>query len=320
VESRAGSGSTFYFTIQADAAPIPLRIYEHDSLPQLAGRRVLIVDDNATNRRILMLQTQKWGMLPRAAASGQEALGWIRDENPVEVVLLDALMPGMDGTALAREIRKCRSCRNVPLVMLTSLGRDAQSESNARTEFAARLTKPLKPSHLYDALIRIFSVASEQPAGTPQQTVIRRQTGQAVPLRILLAEDNAVNQRVAILLLEKLGYRADVAANGLEVLHALRRQPYDVILMDVQMPKLDGLQASRQIHHEWPRNQRPRIVAMTASAMEEDRQACLDAGMDDYITKPVRLTNLQLALERCVPRTAEALRAVKNPRSRKQHA
>jgi signal transduction histidine kinase/DNA-binding response OmpR family regulator len=298
VESKKGRGSTFYFTIQAEAAPIPLRIYETASLPELSGRHVLIVDDNATNRRILTLQTQMWGMLPRAASSGEEALGWIRDENPFEVAILDALMPGMDGTALAREIRKRRTSRNLPLVLLTSLGRRTPSEKNAMPEFSAFLTKPLKPSHLYDALIGIFSTVPEKLTSKTPEPAIGRPLDARVPLRILLAEDNVVNQKVALSLLQKLGYRADVAANGFEVMHALKRQPYDVVLMDVQMPELDGLEASRRICREWPEERRPRIVAMTAGAMEEDRRACLEAGMDDYIAKPVRLANLQRALER----------------------
>jgi signal transduction histidine kinase/DNA-binding response OmpR family regulator len=303
VETQEGIGSTFHFTIQVDAAPIPLRVYERTSPPQLAGRRVLIVDDNATNRRILTLQTQIWGMLPRAAASGEEALSWIRDAT-FEIVILDALMPGMDGMTLAREIRKHGSSRHVPLVMLTSLGRQTEFESNTTTEFAAFLTKPLKPSYLYDALMEIFSqTPAEARAAAPVVAV--DSPNNDVPLRILVAEDNVVNQKVAVLLLEKLGYRADVAANGFEVMHALKRQPYDVILMDVHMPELDGLESFRRIRPHWPAKGRPRIVAMTASAMEEDRQACFDAGMDDYIAKPIRLSNLQLALERCQPRSDE---------------
>ena len=298
VESQEGSGSTFHFTIQVAAAPIPLRVYERTSPPQLAGRRVLIVDDNATNRRILTLQTQIWGMLPRTAASGEEALSWIRDTR-FEIVILDALMPGMDGITLAREIRKHASSRHLPLVMLTSLGRQTELESNTTTEFAAFLTKPLKPSYLYDALMDIFSSKPPAQALAAAPLVAVDSPNNDVPLRILVAEDNVVNQKVAVLLLEKLGYRADVAANGFEVMHALKRQPYDVILMDVHMPELDGLEACRRIHTEWPANARPRIVAMTAGAMEEDRQACFDAGMDDYIAKPIRLSNLQLALERC---------------------
>jgi CheY-like chemotaxis protein len=308
VESQEGCGSTFYFTIQTEAAPITLRVFEHTSLPHLSGRRLLIVDDNATNRRMLTLQTQMWGMLPQAAASGEEALSWIRNENPFEVVILDALMPGMDGAALTREIRKCGSSRETPLVMLTSLGRHPEFERKVRADISAFLTKPLKPSHLYDALITIFSEASGHvPAATTRSPILRRRDD-FVPLRILLAEDNVVNQKVALLLLKRLGHRADVAANGLEALHALKRQPYDVILMDIQMPELDGLEASRQIQREWPSHERPRIVAMTASAMQEDRRACLEAGMDDYIAKPVRLHSLQTALQRCAPRPGKTAR------------
>jgi CheY-like chemotaxis protein len=317
VESRPGVGSTFFFTIRTEAAPITLRVFEHKSLPQLSGRHVLIVDDNATNRRIMTLQTQMWGMLPRAAASGEEALSWIRDDNPFEVVILDGLMPGMDGPALAQEIRKQKASRTVPLVMVTSLGRHSEFEGKARAEFSAFLTKPLKPSHLYDALIQIFSETSVPSRTNVPGTGISRRNNDQLPLRILLAEDNVVNQRVAILLLEKLGYHADLAGNGNEVMHALKRQPYDVVLMDVHMPELDGLEAARRIHREWPAGARPRIVALTASATEEDRQACLDAGMDDYIAKPVRLGNLQLALEKCVPLPAHSARPAKL-QSRKQ--
>ena len=255
---------------------------------------MLIVDDNSTNRHILTLQTQLWGMLPRAASSGGEALSWIRDGDPFDVAILDARMPEMDGSALARKIRKSRSSARLPLVMLTSLGGHSEFEKDGRMGFAAFLTKPLKPSHLYDALIGIFSQAVQEPALAEQEPADVRQT-EHMPLRILLAEDNALNQKVAVRLLEKLGYRADVAANGFDVLDALKRQRYDVIFMDVQMPELDGLEASRRIC----RDQRPRIIAMTANAMEEDRQACLEAGMDDYLSKPVRLPNLQRALERC---------------------
>ncbi len=313
VESEEGRGSTFYFTIEADAAAIPLRSYEQSSLPHLTGRRVLIVDDNATNRRILTLQTQMWGMLPRAAASGEEALGWVRHQDPFDVAILDALMPGMDGMTLAREIRNCEIGGTFPLVMLSSLGRQSEFYSGAWSDFAAVLTKPLKPSHLYNALISVFNATARLSSATTEPPSQRRDARLA--LRILLAEDNVVNQKVAVMLLEKLGYRADVVANGLEALHALKRQPYDVILMDVQMPELDGLEACRRIHRDWPGGQRPRIVAMTASAMEEDRQACFAAGMDDYISKPVRLPNLQLALEKCARRPTEALQPTKRKKA-----
>jgi signal transduction histidine kinase/DNA-binding response OmpR family regulator len=306
VESLPGCGSTFYFTIRASSAPTTLRVYEHTSSPHLSGRRVLIVDDNATNRRILTLHTQFWGMLPIEAASGEEALRWIRDGNPCDVAILDALMPGMDGSTLAREIQKVRLSRNMPLVMLTSLGKNSEFESKDSVKFAAVMTKPLKPSRLFDTLMNIFDEQVRDGDASPASSTPGRRDSVRRQLQVLVAEDNLVNQKVAVLFLQKLGHRADVATNGLEVLSALRRRPYDVILMDVQMPKMDGIQTARLISSDWPRDQRPRIVAMTANAMEEDRQACLEAGMDDYISKPVRLSHLQRALEKCTPRRMAA--------------
>jgi CheY-like chemotaxis protein len=210
----------------------------------------------------------------------------------------------MDGSTLAREIQKVRLSRNLPMVMLTSLGKNSEFEKKAAVKFAAVMTKPLKPSRLFDTLMNIFDedvhdLDAHAPSAVSSQHSAQR-------LDVLVAEDNLVNQKVAVLFLQKLGHRADVATNGLEVLSAVKRRRYDVILMDVQMPKMDGLQASRVICSDCPRDQRPRIVAMTANAMEEDRQACLEAGMDDYISKPVRLSHLQRALEKCTPRPMAA--------------
>jgi signal transduction histidine kinase/DNA-binding response OmpR family regulator len=307
-ESEIGTGSTFHFTIQADAAPAPPRPYLREPQPDLRDRRVLIVDDNATNRRILALQTRAWGMLSRDTASPTEALAWIRGGDPFDIAILDMQMPDMDGLTLANEIRQHendvrreRDIRTLPLMILTSLGQpEADIEGE---EFAAFLSKPIKPSQLYDALVSIF-VSAEQPvqggkaADVPQ---FDPQMGQRLPLRILVAEDNMVNQKLALRLLERMGYRADVAANGLEVLEALYRQPYDVILMDVQMPDMDGLEATRFIVQEWPPQQRPRIIAMTANAMKEDREICLEAGMNDYVSKPIRVEELVNALSKCRP-------------------
>jgi CheY-like chemotaxis protein len=297
-ESEPGIGSTFHFTIVVTSAPMPLRIYERTALPQLSGRRVLIVDDNPTNRRILTLQTQFWGMLPSEVASGEEALQWIRDGHPCDVAILDALMPGMDGGTLAREIRRVRVSRHLPLVMLTSLGKNSQFEGSGAAKFAAVMTKPVKPSRLFDTLIDIFSEGPQDAEWAASELATVQPSAKHRELRVLVAEDNAVNRKIAVLFLEKLGHRADVATNGLEVLAALKDRQYDVILMDVQMPKMDGIETSRVISKDLPRKRRPRIVAMTANAMEEDRQACLEAGMDDYISKPVRLSQLQRALEK----------------------
>jgi len=301
VESEISQGSTFHFTIQAEAAPSPTPTYLQETQPDLRGRRVLIVDDNATNRRILTLQTQSWGMLPRDTALPAEALEWIRRGAPFDVAILDMQMPEMDGLMLATAIRQERDAQALPLVMLTSLGQQEAKVDIA--EFAAFLTKPIKASQLYDALMDVFaqekwSREKRDAAAKPQ---FDPEMGQRLPLRILLAEDNAVNQKLALRLLERLGYRADVAGNGLEVIESLQRQTYDVILMDVQMPEMDGLDATRHIHQDFSANVRPRIIAMTAGAMKEDRESCLEAGMDDYVSKPIRVNELTEALRQCRP-------------------
>jgi len=304
VESEVGQGSTFHFTIVAEAAPSQPRLYLRGTQPQLTGKRVLIVDDNETNQRILTKQTESWEMLPQAAGSGPEALEWIRQGDPFDVAILDMHMPEMDGLAVAAEIRKHRDAQELPLVMLTSLGRCVEAAQGM--EFAAYLTKPIKPSQLYDVLVGIFAERPIHVGETAPQPQIDHEMGRRHPLRILLAEDNVVNQKVALRMLERMGYRADVAANGLEVLEALERQRYDVVLMDVQMPEIDGMEATRRIHERWPAGQRPRIIAMTAHALSGDQERCLEAGMDDYISKPVRMEELMGALERCQPLSGRA--------------
>jgi GAF domain-containing protein/CheY-like chemotaxis protein len=300
-EKKGGPGSIFHFTIQAETAPAPTPVYLQKAQPNLEGKHVLIVDDNATNRRILRLQTQAWGMLPRETGSPAEALDWIRRGDPFDLALLDMQIPAMDGLTLAAEIRKERDAQALPLVMLTSLGQ--QEIETEAVAFAAFLTKPIKASQLYDVLVGIFAEEirfrfKREKTAEPQ---FDPEMGQRLPLRILLAEDNAVNQKLVVRLLERLGYRADVAGNGLEALEAVRRQTYDAILMDVQMPEMDGLEATRIICREWTHDHRPRIIAMTANAMEEDRETCLAAGMDDYLSKPIRVQELVSALSKCQP-------------------
>jgi len=317
-----GEGSTFHFTITAAAAPPQARVYLAGQQPELSGKKVLIVDDNATNRLILTRQTQAWSMLPCAAASGEEALTWLRRGDSFDLAILDVQMPEMDGLTLAAEIRRLEESggtgerrsrgelqskienrkSKMPLVMLTSLGCRDHDEQMAQVEFAAFLTKPVKPWQLYNTLLGVFQDQPVKKAtGGTQPAALETGLGQDHPLRILLAEDNVVNQKVALRMLERLGYRADVAANGLEVLQALQRQPYDVVLMDLQMPEMDGLEATAHIQAQWPAGQRPWIIAMTANALQGDRERCLAAGMHDYISKPVRPEALAEALRRCQP-------------------
>jgi CheY-like chemotaxis protein len=214
-------------------------------------------------------------------------------------------MPEMDGIALAGEIRKLEAARpgnlRLPLVLFTSLG--GRETAGDTQEFSAILTKPLHQSALFDTLSTILA-GKPQPAKRtfPERTRLDPGMASRHPLRILLAEDNVVNQKLALRMLSQMGYRADVAANGLEVLQAVRRQPYDVILMDVQMPEMDGLEATRSLCAQPEIPQRPYIIAMTANAMQGDREMCLEAGMDDYLSKPIRVDELMNALNRAQPR------------------
>ena len=304
-EGVPGKGSAFHFTIEAEPAPeayAPAR--RTGEQPELSGKRLLIVDDNATNRRILTLQTEGWGMLPHATGSPHEALAWVREGKAFDLAILDLHMPEMDGLSLAAELRKLCPATTPPLVLLSSLGGNAgELQSDL---FAACLMKPIRASALFDAVAGVFAEPVAQPRAATR-TAAKLDAHMAVrhPLRILLAEDNAVNQKLALRLLSQMGYRADVAANGVEAIQAVARQPYDVILMDVQMPEMDGLEATRQICARWPRGKRPRIIAMTANAMQGDREMCLEAGMDDYISKPIRIPDLVAALERAAGKEYE---------------
>jgi PAS domain S-box-containing protein len=295
VESTLGEGSTFHFSVVFETVAAKARSWLAASSGVLAGRKLLLVDDNATNRRIVTAQAQGWGVAVRAAPSGPMALAWLRDGEKFDAAILDMHMPEMDGVELAREIRKLRDAKALPLLLLSSLGYREAAEN--RDLFAAGLTKPAKPAQLLEALMGMLgaSVGAAAPAAPPPAAGV-------VPVRsdrVLLAEDNVVNQKVALLMLRKLGYRADIAGNGLEVIEAVRRQPYDVILMDVQMPEMDGLEASRRIHAMLAgKGDAPWIIALTANAMQGDRELCEAAGMDDYLSKPFKTEDLAAALER----------------------
>ena len=256
-----------------------------------------MVDANATNRRILALQTARWGMLVQDTEFPAQALQMLQAQ-PYDLAILDMHMPGMDGAMLAQSIR--RSGHMLPLVLFSSHGRKEATDA----VFAATLAKPLRQSQLFDTLVQLLA-HDEAPKAVPTAARPRMDAGMAQrhPLRILLAEDNVVNQKLALRILQQMGYRADVASNGIEAIECVVRQPYDVVLMDVQMPEMDGLEASRRIVARWPNGERPRIIAMTANAMQGDREECLAAGMDDYVTKPIRVDALVAALDNVPSRT-----------------
>jgi GAF domain-containing protein/CheY-like chemotaxis protein/HPt (histidine-containing phosphotransfer) domain-containing protein len=287
VESVASEGSTFHFTITAEAAEVPSRAAAAGVPRELAGKRVLVVDDNAINRRILDLQTAAWGLACTAVESGAAALALVESAAPFDLAILDMHMPGMDGADLARALRA--RLPDLPLVLYTSLGGDEIDPL-----FVAVLAKPVKQSQLFDLLVSLLGDGSPEPV-LDEQAATSSPLGERHPLRILLAEDNTVNQQIALLVLDAMGYRADVAANGREAVEAVARLPYDLVLMDVQMPEMDGLEATRRIRSGAATAQ-PRIVAMTANALQGDREACLAAGMDDYLAKPIRPEELAAAL------------------------
>ncbi len=294
LESVAGRGATFFFTMRVEVMPAVARPFVSAAQSRLRGQRMLIVDDNATNRRILLALAQKWGLLAREVDGPAAALDLLRAGERFDLAIIDGHMPGMDGPMLAKEIRKLPQAAAMPMLLLSSIGGYPAKEEPGL--FAACLTKPAKPSQLFDAIAKVFG--GIEPAAAPV-ALAATPAPEMHATRILLAEDNSVNQKVALHMLARMGYRADLAGNGLEVLEAVKRQEYDVILMDVQMPELDGLEATRQLRREQPAGRRrPWIIALTANAMEGDREVCLAAGMDDYLGKPMKAGELAAAFVR----------------------
>jgi signal transduction histidine kinase/ligand-binding sensor domain-containing protein/DNA-binding response OmpR family regulator len=262
VESEYGQGSTFLFTVLTDKIAEP----KSDVSNKLAGKRALIVDDNATNRRILSMQAASWGMESHAVSSAKDALKLINSDERFDIAILDFHMPEMDGLMLATEMRRNQKSMDLPIIMLTSAGNREMVTETVGVNLAAYLNKPVKQSQLFDILVSIFEKGHTGPLAHfgkpyPESDVTK---SEPLPLRILVAEDNAVNQKLVIKILEKIGYSADVAANGLEAIEAVKQISYDLILMDVQMPEMDGLEATRNICQNMPRKERPFIIAMTA--------------------------------------------------------
>jgi signal transduction histidine kinase/DNA-binding response OmpR family regulator len=300
-ESQLGYGSTFSFSIPTRPAIFMGGRPKVEAKLNLRDKRILIVEEKSADRRVLILQFQAWNMMPRATASPGEALQWIRQGEVFDMAILAQELMEMDGITLAKETRRLRGGRELPLICYTDKQEEISSEDLGL--FTSILNKPVKASNLYNALIPIFAGEMEEILrGNTVLPLFDSSMAERHPLRILLVEDNFINQNLALLMLERMGYRADLAANGVEALQALRRQTYDTVFMDIQMPEMDGIQATLRIRKEFPLLSQPRIIAMTANAMSSDRELCLQAGMDDYISKPVHIEELVNCINRCQPR------------------
>jgi len=297
-------GSTFHFKILAYASRNEKTDDTlHAEQKAFLNKRLLIVDDHEISRLILGQQTEKWGMISRTASSASQALTWLQQGEKFDVALVDQEMPDMNGQALIAEIRKKHSRQDMPIILLAPLnanefGKDIQNDTmnQAADDF---LYKPIKLSQLYKTLFNIIQgkTHDQHKKSVSATCEADKNRPENSSKRILLAEDNVVNQKVALKILKRIGYeRVDVVGNGLEALAALHRQPYDVILMDLQMPEMDGLEATRCITHQFSAQSRPRIIALTANAMPGDREICMKAGMQDYISKPIRTDELVRAL------------------------
>jgi signal transduction histidine kinase/DNA-binding response OmpR family regulator len=282
VASTPGEGSTFSFRIRLRVSSEP---QVQPELPLLQGKRLLIVDDGEVNRRILCVQAERWGMVPHAVADGAAALAWIASGQAADVAILDMQMPDLDGLDLAVRLHALPSAAQLPLILLSSAEGHHDRGDPRWLHFAARFTKPVKFLPLRDALLT--ALGQRRAAASPVARPAARKLAEEFPLRILLTEDNIVNQKVAVRFLALMGYRCDVANNGREAVEALARQAYDVVLMDVQMPEMNGYEATAEIRKQIADGTQPQIIALTAHAAAQDREECLQAGMDDYLTKPV---------------------------------
>ncbi|MEA1927224.1 MAG: response regulator, partial [Candidatus Auribacterota bacterium] len=299
-ESTPGRGAAFIFTVRA---PAVLDIAEESlsiDISQLRGKRVLIVDDNQTGCRILMIFCRKWGMIPSAVNSGRDALRMLEEGKKFDLVLLDFQMPVMDGRELAEIIRRTYSPEELPFILISSGGKPDDLKGSPGL-FQKILHKPFKQKQIIRVLIETMGAgpgSGDDKEPEREGSGIDHDLAGSLHLSILVAEDNPINLKLALRVLEKMGYQADSAGNGAEALEAVARQRYDIVFMDVQMPEVNGLEAARRICRRWPPEKRPRIIAMTANVLEGDREKCLAAGMDDYISKPIQIEEIQAALRR----------------------
>ncbi len=297
VESEFGKGSTFHFEIDVKASKQQItKLYQSGHIPEIKNKRILIVDDNKTNRNILSQQAKSWGMVSEAYETGTEVLEVLKTDKIFDLAILDMLMPDMDGLELGKKIKEIKSRESLPMIMLTSVGNLREYKEPADNIFAEYISKPIKKNELFNVLVKVLTNSAISFGREHTENKLDKKLAEKLPLKILVAEDNLINQKLAVRLLQQMGYSSDVASNGLEVLEALNRQHYEIVFMDIQMPEMDGLEATRHILKNRKLELRPKIIAMTANVMQGDREICLEAGMNDYIGKPILIEEVQKAL------------------------
>jgi len=293
IESQQGKGSTFFFTVKMKMAThAKPKLVVRGFIPELKNCKVLIVDDNQTNRHILKLQFDNWGMKPTTISSPLDALKLVEGGETFDLGILDMQMPVMDGIQLGHKLKALPNGKEIPLIMLSSLGKIYAAPPEV---FAAEISKPIRFSELFELVKNTISEKKKKPEKEAEQN-FNKNLSEKLPLQILLAEDNLINQKLIIQLLNKMGYSPDIASNGAEAIIMLEKKRYDILFMDIQMPVMDGLEATRNIISNWPKDQRPYIIAMTANVMEGDKEKCLEAGMVDYLSKPIKFNEVQEAL------------------------
>lgn len=296
-ESEINNGSTFYFTIKVkNSSEVKPKMHIRGNLSKLIGQTILIVDDNQTNLQILKLRFESWGMKPLLANSGAQAMNLVSEMSDLPVIaIFDMQMPEMDGIQLAQNFKADGLLSKIPLILLSSTG---DMEIIPKGLFVSRLSKPIKLKSLFDEVLNVSSELTRKTKMENNIFVLDQGLGKRLPLRILIAEDNLVNQKLTISLLNLMGYRVDAVENGKEVLEILDQKDYDIILMDIQMPEMDGIEATEKIIETIPAEKQPKVIALTANAMVGDRDKCLEAGMVDYMAKPVKINELQKMIEK----------------------
>ena len=292
--SEIGVGSCFHFTLKARKMEGQLKPQLYTNIPEIIGKRVLIVENNPANHQTLQNYCTEWGATTEAACSAAEAIAWIASGKTYDIGLIESNLPQASALDLAQYIRKHFTKQQFPLILIAPPN-DSHPKNLVRELFNLYLTKPLTRSRLFDSLMIVLGELNLVRHKLVESSI---KLGERLPLNILLAEDNPINQIVAASILDEMAYKVDIVENGLQAIAALRKKPYQVILMDMQMPEMGGLEATRHIRAEFAPERQPIIIAMTANAMEGDKQSCLDAGMNDYISKPVLPETVEATLQR----------------------